>query len=104
MKEKLKGLGKPVDYLWIVVGSLLFAVGLTVFIKPAQIPLGGVAGLALLTNFLWQLPIGVMSLALNLPLFLLGMRILGREFFLKTVVATISASGTRVGSDRPIYS
>lgn len=92
MKEHWKGLGKPLDYLWIVVGSLLFAVGLSVFIKPAQIPLGGVAGLALLINYLWGWPIGIMSLALNLPLYFLGVRVLGREFFVKTLVATVSAS------------
>ena len=80
------------QYALIVVGSLVFALGQLYFIKPLHIPMGGVSGLALVSNYLWNLPIGVVSIVLNIPLFFLGWRTMGREFFLKTAFGTVVSS------------
>ena len=77
------------QYAVITLGALVLALGQLVFIKPLHIPLGGVSGVALVVNYLWKLPIGLVSIVLNLPLFLLGWRTMGREFFYKTVYATV---------------
>ncbi len=77
------------QYAIITLGALVLALGQLVFIKPLHIPLGGVSGVALVVNYLWKLPIGLVSIVLNLPLFVLGWRTMGREFFYKTVYATV---------------
>ena len=80
------------QYAVITLGALVLALGQLVFIKPLHIPLGGVSGVALVVNYLWKLPIGLVSIVLNLPLFVLGWRTMGREFFYKTVYATVANS------------
>lgn len=77
------------QYAVITLGALVLALGQLVFIKPLHIPLGGVSGVALVVNYLWKLPIGLVNIVLNLPLFVLGWRTMGREFFYKTVYATV---------------
>ena len=83
---------RVLQYLLITVGAVIYATGQLFFIKPLHIPLGGVAGISLVLNYLWSLPIGLMTLLLNLPLYVLGWRILGRSFFYKTVYATVVSS------------
>ena len=80
------------NYALIVLGSLVFALGQLYFIKPLHIPMGGVSGVALVTNYLWNLPIGVVTIVLNIPLFFLGWRTMGREFFIKTACGTVISS------------
>lgn len=81
-----------IDYLLIVVGSCIFSVGIAVFVKPAMISMGGVAGIALVGNYLLNIPIGAASLVLNIPLFAIGYKLLGKEFFLKTAVSSVAYS------------
>ena len=80
------------NYLFITAGSLIYALGQLYFIKPLHIPMGGVSGLALVANFLWSLPIGVVTIVLNIPLLFLGWRNMGREFFVKTAFAIVVSS------------
>lgn len=94
------------DYILIVFGSCVFASGIVVFIKPSMISMGGVAGLALIGNFLTGLPLGLASIVLNVPLFIFGYKLLGREFFFKTIVSSVSYSVfiDVVGVHLPAYS
>ena len=80
------------NYALIVLGSLVYALGQLYFIKPLHIPMGGVSGLALVANYLWSMPIGVVTIVLNIPLLFLGWRTMGREFFFKTAFAILVSS------------
>jgi uncharacterized membrane-anchored protein YitT (DUF2179 family) len=81
------------DYLLIVLGALMQAVALRLFLVPAHLASGGVSGIAQLINHYTNWPIGVMVLVGNIPLFLLGWRFLGgRRFALRTATAIISYS------------
>ena len=81
-KESAKTLA--FDLLFDIVGSIFYAVGIYTFAKTADFAPGGLSGLALIINYLWGLPIGVMTLALNIPFVLLSYKIVGRRFLLKT--------------------
>ena len=69
------------------------AVGLVVFISPLKLAPGGVYGIAIILHHIFDFPIGLSGIALDIPLLLLGTLILGPKFGVKTVVGIVSLSG-----------
>ena len=66
------------SYAIIALGSLIFALGFDWFFAPNQIAMGGVTGLAQVINVLIPvLPVGVLTIILNIPLFLAGWKLIG---------------------------
>lgn len=78
-----------IDLLYDIIGSLFFDIGIHSFVEPASIAPGGMSGIAIIINYLTNLPIGVMTFALNIPLLLLAYKFLGRNFALKTIKSLI---------------
>lgn len=91
-KGKHIGLQILIDIGFYIVGSVLFGVGMQMFIAPNQIAPGGVSAVAVVLNYLTGLPIGMYSLLLNIPILLLGLGFLGLRFTLKTLTAVIIMS------------
>jgi uncharacterized membrane-anchored protein YitT (DUF2179 family) len=76
------------DILLIIVGALIQAVGMDLFLIPGKLAAGGVTGIAQIVNRYTGWPIGVMIILFNIPLFILGWRFLGgRRFLLRTFLA-----------------
>ena len=83
------------DYALIFIGALIQAVGLRLFLVPADLASGGVTGISQLINHFTHWPIGAMVLIGNIPLFLLGWRFLGgRRFALRTAFTVVVYSLT----------
>lgn len=80
------------DVLIEIAGSFLTAVALYNFAVPAGFPMTGFSGLALILYRLFSLPIGVMTIVLNIPVAILCYRLLGRGFFLRSVRCMIISS------------
>jgi uncharacterized membrane-anchored protein YitT (DUF2179 family) len=81
------------DYVLIVLGALIQAVALRLFLIPAELASGGVSGISQLLNHFTGWPIGIMVLVGNIPLFMLGWKFLGgRRFALRTATAIVSYS------------
>ena len=81
------------DYGLIIIGSLAQAIGLRLFLIPAQLASGGVSGISQLINKFTGWPIGLMVFIGNIPLFVLGWHFLGgRRFGLRTATAVITYS------------
>lgn len=76
-------------YLQIVFGSLLGAIAYPTFLTPHHIAPGGLTGIAMVFNFLFQWPVGTVSLILNIPLFIIGYRAMGRVFAFRSLIATL---------------
>lgn len=75
-----------VDILYDLVGNALYAVAICVFAKHAPFAPSGVSGLAVIMNHIWSgLPIGTLTLALNVPIALVSYRVVGRAFLLKSL-------------------
>jgi uncharacterized membrane-anchored protein YitT (DUF2179 family) len=102
MNKKLSELFSALRELWsrpqslrdgflLLVGSLLQALALRVFLIPARLASGGVSGLAQILNSYTGWPIGLMVFLGNLPLFVLGWRLLGGPRFALRTVFVISA-------------
>lgn len=78
--------------LVLIGGCAITALGISVFLVPNRIAAGGVTGLATIIFHWTGWPVGLVSLALNIPLFLIGFRLIGSGFGLRTLVATIFLS------------
>ncbi len=72
------------DYMMIIIGSLIMAVGLMLFLIPNKVSAGGVSGISTILYHMYNWPAGITMLALNIPLFILGVKIFGRKFGMKT--------------------
>jgi len=90
--EKLFSLKWFKSYALIVVGTFLVAVGYVLFISPNKIVPGGIYGISIMLHHLLGTPIGLTALAFNIPLTLIGTKLLGPRFGAKTVVAFILTS------------
>lgn len=77
------------EIIMISLGVALAAAGLKLFLVPNKIAAGGLSGIATILYYLYKFPIGIVNIILNIPLFVLGMRYMGRMFALKTLYATI---------------
>jgi len=81
------------DYILVMTGALVQAVGLRVFLVPAQLVSGGVSGISQMINHFTGWPIGLMVFIGNIPLFVLGWRFLGgSRFTIRTMVAVAAYS------------
>lgn len=81
-----------VNIFGIVFGSALVALALDWFLVPNRIAAGGVSGLATVTYHLFGWPVGMTMLAVNLPLFVAGIKVFGLRFGLGTIVGTVATS------------
>ena len=81
------------DFVLILVGALIQALALRLFLVPARLVSGGISGLAQLVNHFIDFPIGMMVLLGNIPLFFLGWRYLGGpRFAIRTVLSILAFS------------
>ena len=86
-KENLKR--ELYNYLLLVVGSALFAVGDVMFVNPYHLAPGGVYGLANVFNALWGWKISLAGICMDIPLLIIGTIILGPKFGIKTIISVI---------------
>lgn len=75
-----------INYSLILIGSFILASGFVLFITPYKIVPGGVYGIAIVMHYLFNLPVGMTALTMDIPLTIIGIRILGPRFGYKTVV------------------
>jgi uncharacterized membrane-anchored protein YitT (DUF2179 family) len=85
-KEKLFTKKWFITYGMIMVGSFIMASGFVLFITPYKIVPGGVYGMSIILHHLIGTPVGLVALAFDIPLTLIGIRVLGPRFGVKTVV------------------
>jgi len=97
-------------YLVITVGAVLYAVGFQFFLYPNNITSGGVVGTSMIINQLTGFPVGVMTILLNVPLFIIAWRHFGLDFLigslvgmgLSSVLVDVFASSNLILTDDPM--
>ena len=89
IKEKLFSKRWFLHYSMIVVGAFILAASFVLFITPHKIVPGGVYGIAIVLHYLLGTPVGATALAFDIPLTILGLRIIGPRFGAKTVVGFV---------------
>lgn len=80
------------EIIGVTIGVLLLALGLDMFLIPNKIAAGGVSGIATILHYLFGAPVGVAILALNIPLFAMGIYRLGLHFGFRSLYGTIMLS------------
>lgn len=86
-KDRLRSLA--IDLLVDLTAGAFYALSIYTFAKPANFAPGGLSGLALILHHLWNLPVGITTLVLNIPLVLLSLRFVGGGFLIKTLRSMI---------------
>jgi len=77
------------QYALMLIGCLIGAASYPLFLEPNHIAPGGLTGVTMILNYYFAVPIGLGSLVLNIPLIILGWRLIGARFILRTVLATV---------------
>lgn len=75
------------DYVFIILGLVLYALGFTAFILPHAVVIGGVSGIGTLVYFATNgvIPVAVTQYVVNLFLLALAFKVVGRKFVLRTI-------------------
>ena len=85
-------------YVELIIGSILLSLGIYLFVTPNGINFGGVIGLAqiieyflvkCMPNFSKMNLVGVINFLINIPLFIMGFKIMNKEFCIKTIISLI---------------
>ena len=92
IKEKYNIPKIIIEMILTIIGSGIMAVGISLFLLPNQLSSGGIAGIATITYYLLKIPMGTMILLINIPLFLFSFFKIGKSFFVKSLIGTISLS------------
>lgn len=94
MKKTEKTSAKKIliEIIGTIVGSFIMAVGVALFLLPNQLSSGGIAGIATITYYLLKIPMGTVIMVINIPLFLFSGYKIGKAFFIKSIIGTISLS------------
>lgn len=78
------------NYALIVAGTFIMSIGFVVFVSPLKLAPGGVYGIAIILHHLFNFPIGLSGICLDLPLLLIGTVWLGPKFGAKTLVGALT--------------
>lgn len=80
------------NYIWITIGTFMVAVSFSIFFIPNNIAPGGVSGIATLSHALLNWPVGLVMLALNIPIYALSFKKFGHVKVIRSLYATILMS------------
>ncbi len=89
VKEKLFSKKWFISYSLIIIGSFILASGFVLFITPYKIVPGGVYGISIVLHYLIGTPVGLVALCFDIPLTIIGIKILGPRFGFKTVIGFV---------------
>lgn len=87
-KEAIKYVYKVQDILMMIVGCFLMALSINLFLEPHNIAPGGVTGLAIVINSIINIPVWLINLIFNIPLFLFAIKLLKNDV-VKTLLGII---------------
>lgn len=81
-----------IEVVETIVGAFIMAIATSLFLLPNQLSSGGIAGIATIFYYFLKIPMGTTILVFNIPLFMFAAYKLGKSFFIKSIIGTISFS------------
>ncbi|MFL0250348.1 YitT family protein [Clostridium neuense] len=79
-------------YMFLTCGCILFSIYASILLTPSKIGTGGILGICLSLNKLFSFKIGITTIILNIPLFLFGFKLLGKNFAIKSAFIVVISS------------
>ncbi|HOF15289.1 MAG TPA: YitT family protein [Bacteroidales bacterium] len=95
MKKSLTGkqiVSELKHYFFIIVGLFIFAFAWSAFLIPHQLTGGGISGISAILYFATKFPVGLTILIGNVVLLAFSLKILGKEFVIRTIISTLILS------------
>lgn len=77
-----------IEYVWIIMGSILVGLAFNIFFLPARLAAGGVSGISTILYEMYGFEPAFIQWLINIPIFFIGLLLLGKDFSLKTLVGT----------------
>ena len=90
--ENMKKFQTVIDLFFIVVASAFSAIGLYVFVNPANFAPSGVDGISMMLEKITKINIGYISLAINIPLLIMAWFFISKKYVVYTTIFTIISS------------
>lgn len=81
--------GNFIQYLWIAIGSLLYAIGTIWFIFPHELLLGGTSGISVILHAYLPFSSGTILMTINILLLVLAFLVLGKGMAVKTFIGSL---------------
>lgn len=91
------------DFLYNTAGAFLIAIGIYCFSEKINVAPGGVSGIAIMVKYLTGLPIGGISLFINIPLLFIAYKYIGKQFAVKTMFAIMIYTVVIDGIVTPLF-
>jgi len=89
-KEPHPILASVLEYIYIIIGAAIIAVGFNIFLLPNEVASGGVSGISTILKGLFDWNPGYVQYAFNIPLFIAGVIFLGKQFGARSLVGTLT--------------
>ena len=80
------------DFIIIFIGCIIASLGVNLFLVNAQLLSGGATGIALILQYLYNIPSGITMFLINIPLFFISYKMLNKKFTLYSAVGMVSLS------------
>ncbi len=80
------------NYIFAILGGCLVGIGEAWVLIPLKLTTGGFNGIGMLAYYLWGIPVGLVSIVLNLPLFFVSLKMLGIKYSVKTLISMLVTS------------
>lgn len=80
------------ELLGTILGATIMAIGISLFLLPNQLSTGGFSGLATITYYFFDIPMGLSTIIFNIPIFIFAFYKLGIKFIGKAILGTVSLS------------
>lgn len=77
---------------FIILGTILTAIGLEIFLIPNSMFDGGIVGISIMASYISKLPLGLFTFLLNIPFFIIGYKHIGKMFTITTLFSVVSLS------------
>lgn len=90
--RKKKILKELIDIIGTIIGTFILSIGIKIFLLPHQLSSGGYTGIAIILFYLFNISMGLTTILLNIPLFILTYIKLGKGIFYKSLIGTIALS------------
>ena len=90
--KKNKKIKSFLEIFMFIIGAAIFSLGISIFIIPGNISVGGFTGISIILNHLFNFPVGITIIILNIPMFIICSKIFGVKFIIKTIIGVALTS------------